>query len=158
VPPYVATGGLVAAAVAATVLGSVPGQAAAPSGPVLHFAFDSSAGATVLDSSASALHGTLVNADPALAVRRQHPHRPGGPLDPRRRDVRRCPVAAVPRRPTRGEPARDRPHLREQRAARRRRHERPALSILEAFWDGWLDDVRIYRRALSAAAVDALAP
>jgi hypothetical protein len=34
----------------------------------------------------------------------------------------------------------------------------PALSILEAFWDGRLDDVQIYRRALSAAAVDALAP
>jgi hypothetical protein len=34
----------------------------------------------------------------------------------------------------------------------------PALGILEAFWDGRLDDVRIYRRALSAAAVDDLAP
>jgi hypothetical protein len=34
----------------------------------------------------------------------------------------------------------------------------PALGILEAFWDGRLDDVRIYRRALSATAVADLAP
>jgi hypothetical protein len=34
----------------------------------------------------------------------------------------------------------------------------PALGILEAFWDGRLDDVRIYRRALPGAAVADLAP
>ena len=34
----------------------------------------------------------------------------------------------------------------------------PALGILEAFWDGRLDDVRVYRRALSATAVADLAP
>jgi hypothetical protein len=33
----------------------------------------------------------------------------------------------------------------------------PALGILEAFWDGRPDDVRVYRRALSAAAVADLA-
>jgi hypothetical protein len=60
-------GPLLLAAVLATVLGPLPGTAAAPSGPVLHYRFDSFVGTTVADSSASGLHGTLVNADPATA-------------------------------------------------------------------------------------------
>jgi hypothetical protein len=34
----------------------------------------------------------------------------------------------------------------------------PAAGLLEAFWDGQLDDVRIYRRALSATEVRSLLP
>jgi hypothetical protein len=34
----------------------------------------------------------------------------------------------------------------------------PAKGLLEAFWDGQLDDVRIYNKALTAAQVAALAP
>lgn len=34
----------------------------------------------------------------------------------------------------------------------------PAKGLLEAFWDGQLDDVRIYNRALSAAEIAALVP
>ena len=34
----------------------------------------------------------------------------------------------------------------------------PAKGLLEAFWDGQLDDVRIYRRALSAVEIGALLP
>ena len=32
----------------------------------------------------------------------------------------------------------------------------PARGLFEAFWDGRLDEVRIYRRALSATAVQGL--
>jgi hypothetical protein len=34
----------------------------------------------------------------------------------------------------------------------------PAKGLLEAFWDGQLDDVRIYKRALSAAEIAGLLP
>jgi hypothetical protein len=34
----------------------------------------------------------------------------------------------------------------------------PGAGLLEAFWDGQLDDVRIYRRALSAAEIRGLLP
>ncbi|HEX2706057.1 MAG TPA: LamG domain-containing protein [Candidatus Lustribacter sp.] len=34
----------------------------------------------------------------------------------------------------------------------------PSKGLLEAFWDGQLDDVRIYNRALSAAGIAALVP
>ena len=34
----------------------------------------------------------------------------------------------------------------------------PAAGLLEAFWDGQLDDIRIYRRALSAAEIRGLLP
>ena len=34
----------------------------------------------------------------------------------------------------------------------------PAKGILEAFWDGRLDDVRIYNRALSASEIQGLRP
>ena len=34
----------------------------------------------------------------------------------------------------------------------------PAAGILEAFWDGKLDNIRIYRRALSAAEIRGLLP
>jgi hypothetical protein len=34
----------------------------------------------------------------------------------------------------------------------------PAKSLLEAFWDGQLDDIRIYRRALSATEMKGLLP
>ena len=34
----------------------------------------------------------------------------------------------------------------------------PAKGLLEAFWDGRLDDIRVYRRALSASEVRRLLP
>lgn len=34
----------------------------------------------------------------------------------------------------------------------------PAKGLLEAFWDGQLDDVRVYNKALTATAIAALAP
>jgi hypothetical protein len=34
----------------------------------------------------------------------------------------------------------------------------PAKGLLEAFWDGQLDDVRVYNKALTATAIANLAP
>ena len=34
----------------------------------------------------------------------------------------------------------------------------PALGLLEAFWDGQLDDVRVYGRALGASGIATLLP
>jgi hypothetical protein len=34
----------------------------------------------------------------------------------------------------------------------------PAKGLLEAFWDGQLDEVRVYNKALTAAQIAALGP
>ena len=232
----------------AAVLHPVAAQADPPPGPVLHYAFDSHTGTTVTDSSASKLHGTLRNADPATAY---VPGRSGYGRALRlvgteqqyvtvpeaaSLDVDRFTVAALVRRTgvenpstlgrwevlekagaywlnvrttgqvrgggffggcaddrywryvdsTRTVPVGSWTHVAATYDGSRLRlfvggraagslavtgrtcandeplavgaKDAPALGILEAFWDGRLDDVRVYRRALSAAALADLAP